>query len=168
MGSTHNMLLGALAVAQHHVRIQSPYFLPDQTLIGALATAARRGVQVDIVLPGKNNLRLVDYAMTAQLDQVIRCGCQVWRTTGMFDHSKLMTVDDAWSYTGSSNLDPRSLRLNFELDTEIYDRATARWIGERIDDAIATAVPQTLELLRTMPFVKRLRNKVIWLATPYL
>jgi cardiolipin synthase len=168
IGSTHNMLLGALAVAQRHVRIQSPYFLPDQTLIGALATAARRGVRVDIVIPGKNNLRLVDYAMTAQLDQVIRCGCQVWRTTGAFDHSKLMTVDDAWSYTGSSNLDPRSLRLNFELDTEIYDRAVAEWLGRRIDDAIATAVPQTLQLLDAMPFPKRLRNKVIWLATPYL
>jgi cardiolipin synthase len=168
VGSTHNMLLGALAVAQRHVRIQSPYFLPDQTLIGALATAARRGVRVDIVIPGKNNLRLVDYAMTAQLDQVIRCGCQVWRTTGMFDHSKLMTVDDAWSYTGSSNLDPRSLRLNFELDTEIYDRATARWISARIDEAIAAAVPQTLDLLRDISFPKRLRNKVIWLATPYL
>jgi cardiolipin synthase len=168
IASTHNMLLGALAVAQRHVRIQSPYFLPDQTLIGALATAARRGVRVDIVIPGKNNLRLVDYAMTAQLDQVIRWGCKVWRTTGMFDHAKLMTVDDAWSYAGSSNLDPRSLRLNFELDTEIYDGATARWIGARIDAAIETAVPQTLELLRAMPFTTRLRNKVIWLATPYL
>lgn len=168
IGSTHNMLLGALAVAQQHVRIQSPYFLPDQTLIGALATAARRGVRVDIVIPGKNNLRLVDYAMTAQLDQVIRWGCHVWRTTGMFDHSKLMTVDDAWSYTGSSNLDPRSLRLNFELDTEIYDRPTARAIGARIDATIAAAIPQTLETLRAAPFLKRLRNKVIWLATPYL
>lgn len=168
INSTHDMLLGAFAVAQRHVRIQSPYFLPDQTLIGALATAARRGVRVDIVIPGKNNLRLVDYAMTAQLDQVIRHGCHVWRTTGPFDHSKLMTVDDAWSYTGSSNLDPRSLRLNFELDTEIYDRDVAMWIGSRIDSAIATAHPQTLETLSQISFGKRLRNKVIWLATPYL
>ncbi|OZI23142.1 cardiolipin synthase [Bordetella genomosp. 9] len=168
LGSTHNMLLGALAVAQRHVRIQSPYFLPDQTLIGALATAARRGVRVDIVIPGRNNLRLVDYAMTAQLDQVIRCGCRVWRTTGMFDHSKLMTVDDAWSYAGSSNLDPRSLRLNFELDTEIYDREVAVEIGKRIDATIASSKAQTLELLDSAPFLVRLRNKVIWLATPYL
>lgn len=87
MGSAHSILLGALAVAQRHVRIQSPYFLPDQPLIGALATAARRGVIVDIVIPGKNNLRLVDYAMTAQLDQVVRTGCRVWRSRGAFDHS---------------------------------------------------------------------------------
>ncbi|MBP6706813.1 MAG: cardiolipin synthase [Achromobacter sp.] len=168
LGSTHNMLLGALAVAQRHVRIQSPYFLPDQTLIGALATAARRGVVVDIVIPGKNNLRLVDYAMTAQLDQVVRTGCRVWRSHGAFDHSKLMTVDDAWTYAGSSNLDPRSLRLNFELDTEIYDPGVSHGLGARIDGIIGQARRVTLEDLQQAPFAKRLRNKVIWLATPYL
>jgi cardiolipin synthase len=166
--STHHMLLGALAVAQRHVRIQSPYFLPDQALIGALATTARRGVEVDIVIPGKNNLRLVDYAMTAQLDQLLRTGCRVWRSQGSFDHSKILTVDDAWSYVGSSNLDPRSLRLNFELDTEIYDRQVATRLSRHVDTLIASATQQELAALAAIPFAKRLRNKVIWLATPYL
>ncbi|MCD0502644.1 phospholipase D-like domain-containing protein [Bordetella petrii] len=166
--STRNMLLGALAVAQRHVRIQSPYFLPDQPLIGALATAARRGIIVDIVIPGRNNLRLVNYAMTAQLDQIVRTGCRVWRASGPFDHSKLLTIDGAWSYVGSSNLDPRSLRLNFELDTEIYDVDTAAWIEARIDNQIAGAAQVTLHDLYGQPFAKRLRNKIIWLASPYL
>lgn len=168
LGNNQNMLLGALAVAQRHVRIQSPYFLPDQTLIGALATAARRGVTVDVVIPDKNNLRLVDYAMQAQLDQIVRTGCRVWRAGGAFDHSKLMTVDGVWSYVGSSNLDPRSLRLNFELDTEIYDAQLAQWIAGRVDARIAQARQVTLESLRDRPFAYRLRNKLIWLATPYL
>lgn len=168
IGSTHQMLMGALAIAQHHVRIQSPYFLPDLALVGALATAARRGVIVDIVIPGINNLKLVDYAMSAQLDQVMRTGCRVWRAGGAFDHSKLMTVDDAWSYTGSSNLDPRSLRLNFELDTEIYDPDVATWINQRIDGLIATGRRETLATLADQSFAKRLRNKIIWLASPYL
>ncbi|WP_230306734.1 phospholipase D-like domain-containing protein, partial [Bordetella pertussis] len=131
-------------------------------------TAARRGIKVDIVIPGSNNLRLVNYAMSAQLDQVIRTGCRVWRSAGAFDHSKLLTVDDAWSYVGSSNMDPRSLRLNFELDTEIYDRELAGWIGQRIDAQIRHARQETLQALNAQPFIKRLRNKVIWLATPYL
>ncbi|MBR8657451.1 cardiolipin synthase, partial [Achromobacter sp. Marseille-Q0513] len=115
-----------------------------------------------------NNLRLVDYAMTAQLDQVVRTGCRVWRSHGAFDHSKLMTVDDAWTYAGSSNLDPRSLRLNFELDTEIYDPGVSHGLGARIDGIIGQARRVTLEDLQQAPFAKRLRNKVIWLATPYL
>ncbi len=166
--TNHKLLMGAFSIARSSIRIMSPYFLPDQPLIGALATAARRGVVVDIVIPGKNNLRLVDYAMTAQLDQVVRTGCRVWRSQGAFDHSKLMTVDDGWAYVGSSNLDPRSLRLNFELDTEIYDVDVARWVGARIDAQVAGARRQTLEELLQAPFAKRLRNKVIWLATPYL
>ena len=168
MATTHRVLLGALAVAQHHVRIQSPYFLPDQILIGALTTAARRGIQVDIVIPGRNNLRLVNYAMTAQLGQVIEGGCRVWRAQGNFDHSKLLTVDEAWSYVGSSNLDPRSLRLNFELDMEVYDRTLAGQIAQRIDAHIAHAERVTLESLNAIPYLKQLRNRVIWLASPYL
>ena len=168
VASTQNLLLGAFAVAQHHIRIQSPYFLPDQVLLGAINTAARRGVVVDIVIPGRNNLRLVNYAMTAQLDQVLRAGCRVWRTAGPFNHSKLTTIDGAWSLIGSSNLDPRSLRLNFELDMEIYSRHLARRIEDLIDLEIAHAEAVTLETLSAVPFRKRLRNRIIWLASPYL
>ncbi|NLC36005.1 MAG: cardiolipin synthase [Alcaligenaceae bacterium] len=168
MASTHSLLLGALAVAQHHIRIQSPYFLPDQVLLGAINTAARRGVLVDIVIQGQNNLRLVNYAMTAQLDQVVRSGCRVWRTAGNFNHSKLTTIDGAWSLIGSSNLDPRSLRLNFELDMEIYSRNLARRLEDLIDLEISHSEIVTLESLAAIPFRKRLRNRIIWLASPYL
>lgn len=162
------MLLGAFAVAQKHIRIQSPYFLPDQILLGAINTAARRGITVDIVIPGRNNLRLVNYAMTAQLDQVIRNGCRVWRASGNFNHSKLITIDGAWSYVGSSNMDPRSLRLNFELDMEVYSRDLAGQIEGLIDKEIRNSKAVTLEGLAAIPFRKRLRNRVIWLASPYL
>jgi cardiolipin synthase len=162
------MLLGAFAVAQKHIRIQSPYFLPDIALLGAIATAARRGIQVDIVLPGRNNLRLVSYAMMAQIDQVIKSGCRVWLNQDTFNHSKLITIDNAWAYVGSSNIDPRSLRLNFELDVEIYDRALAQQISTQIDNEIEGAQRLTIDQLQAIPFVKKLRNKIIWLASPYL
>ena len=168
IGSNHSMLLGAFAVAQSHIRIQSPYFLPDITLLGAIATAARRGIQVDIVLPGENNLRLVSYAMMAQIDQVIKSGCRVWLNQDTFNHSKLITVDGAWSYIGSSNIDPRSLRLNFELDVEMYDRNLAQQISTQIDAEINHAQRLTLDQIQALPFVKKLRNKMIWLASPYL
>lgn len=168
LGATHDMMLGAFSIAQRSIKIQSPYFLPDQMQISALTIAAQRGVQVDVVIPGKNNLRLVDYAMTAQLEQLVRRGVRVWRADGVFDHAKLMTVDSHWSYTGSSNMDPRSMRLNFELDMEVYDTQTARWIERRIEAHMAQSTLETLEVLRGRPFLKRLRNRVIWLATPYL
>lgn len=168
VGTNQSMVMAALSVAQHHVRIQSPYFLPDIVLVGALVTAARRGVIVDVVIPGNNNLKLVSAAMDAQLDQLVSADVRIWKSTGAFDHSKLMTVDGLWSYAGSSNLDPRSLRLNFELDLEMYDQKMAHTIESRIDQTIETSNRVTLESLRSKPFGIQLRNRLIWLASPYL
>ncbi|MGV3549959.1 phospholipase D-like domain-containing protein [Rhizobium sp.] len=166
--TNHKMLMGAFSVAQRRIRIMSPYFLPDRELISALVTAARRGVEIDILVPSENNLTLVDRAMTAQFDQVIKYGCKVWRVQGAFDHSKLMTIDGEWSYVGSSNLDPRSLRLNFEVDLEVLDTGFAEIIENRVDRALEGARLVTLHDLRNRPFPLRLAEKILWLGSPYL
>ncbi len=166
--ANHKMLVGAFSIARKSIRIMSPYFLPDRELISALVTAAMRGVQVDIIVPSVNNLLLVDRAMTAQFDQLLKGNCRIWRSVGAFNHSKLLTVDERWSYVGSSNLDPRSLRLNFEIDVEIVDTAFADGLDARIDAILATAQAVTLTDLRAQPFLKRLINKIFWLGSPYL
>lgn len=166
--TNHRMLMGAFSVAQKSIRIMSPYLLPDRELICSLVTAARRGVAVDIVVPDVNNLALVDHAMQAQFDQLLVDGCRIWRATGTFNHSKLMTIDGVWSYAGSSNLDPRSLRLNFEIDMEILDRDIAISIEQRIDAAMKNAKPVSLEQLRQEPFLRRLAHRIIWLGSPFL
>jgi len=166
--SNHKMMMGAFSVARRNIRIMSPYFLPDRELISALVTAAMRGVEVDIIVPAVNNLVLVDRAMTAQFDQALKGGCRIWRSTGVFNHSKLMTVDDRWAYVGSSNLDPRSLRLNFEIDLEVLDAGFAGAVGQRIQAALRQAQPVTLADLSAKPFLTRLINKIFWLGSPYL
>ena len=166
--TNHKLLMGAFSVARHSIRIMSPYFLPDRELISALTTAARRGVEIDIVVPAVNNLFLVDRAMTAQLDQVLKHYCRVWRHKGAFDHSKLLSVDGVWAYVGSSNLDARSLRLNFEIDMEVLDTGFAAEIEARIGSAIAAATQVTLETLKARPFVIRVFDRLLWLGSPYL
>ncbi|MDB5553743.1 MAG: phospholipase D/Transphosphatidylase [Rhizobium sp.] len=166
--TNHKMLIGAFSVAQKTIRIMSPYFLPDRELISAMVTAARRGVEIDILLPSQNNLKLVDHAMTAQFDQVLKGGCRIWRVNGAFDHSKLLTIDGQWSYVGSSNLDPRSLRLNFEVDLEVLDSGFAGMVGDRIDRAMRDVTEVTLHGLRRRPFLLRLVEKILWLGSPYL
>ncbi|WP_256751585.1 phosphatidylserine/phosphatidylglycerophosphate/cardiolipin synthase family protein [Mesorhizobium sp. Mes31] len=166
--TNQKLLIGAFSVARKSIRLMSPYFLPDRELISALTTAARRGVEIDIVVPAVNNLFLVDRAMTAQFDQVLKHYCRVWRKEGPFDHSKLLSIDGVWAYVGSSNLDARSLRLNFEIDLEILDAGFASEIETRIGSAIASAVPVTLDSLRARPFLIRLFDRVLWLGSPYL
>lgn len=166
--TNHKLLIGAFSVARTSIRIMSPYFLPDRELTSALVTAAQRGVAVDIVVPDVNNLVLVDRAMWAQFDQVLKDGCRVWRATGSFDHSKLLAIDGAWAYVGSSNLDARSLRLNFEIDLEVLDADFAGGVERRIDAVIAKARPVTLKGLQARPLPLRLLDRMLWLCSPYL
>lgn len=162
------VLLGALAGARESVRIVTPYFLPDQGLISALTVAAMRGVRVDIVLPAKVNIPLVQWAATAQLWQVLRPGCRVHLTPLPFDHTKLMVVDRTWALFGSSNWDPRSLRLNFELDVELYDRKLAERLDEDVRMKIAGATELTLEQVDGRPTWKKLGHGLARLLSPYL
>ncbi|MFN3720933.1 MAG: cardiolipin synthase [Rhizobium rhizophilum] len=166
--TNHRLLLGAFSVAERSIRIVSPYFLPDTTFIAALNTAARRGVQVDLIVPSQNNLAIVARAMMGQFDQILREGCRVHLSTGTFDHSKLMVVDRQWCFVGSSNLDSRSLRLNFEIDLEVYDRVLAEQIEDRIDERLGTAEEMTLESLRARSLPNRMIDRFFWLGSPYL
>jgi cardiolipin synthase len=124
---TRTVLLGALSAATRTVSIVTPYFLPDQAMIAALAVAALRGVRVDIVLPARGNIPLVRWATPAMLWQVLGPGCRVFLSPAPFDHAKLFVVDRAWTMFGSTNWDPRSLRLNFELDGSATTRRSRRW-----------------------------------------
>lgn len=119
-------LFGAIASAESSILVVTPYFLPDAALMTALNVAAMRGLVVDVVLPERNNIPLIQWAATAQLWQVLGRGCRVWLTPPPFDHMKLMVVDGMAAIVGSANWDPRSLRLNFEFNLESYDGELAR------------------------------------------
>ena len=161
-------LLGALSCAQSSVRILTPYFLPDQALVTSLNLAVLRGVQVDIILPARNNLPTVHWASRAMWWQVLERGCRIWLTPPPFDHSKLMIVDNHWVFLGSANWDPRSLRLNFELNVECYGREFAGEMEAIVQTKLREAKPVTLEEVDGRPLPVRLRDGVARLFTPYL
>ncbi len=162
------VILSALACAQHRIRIVTPYFLPDPAIIAALNVAALRDVEVEILLPEKNNLRLVGWAIRAHLWQVMERGCLVYLTPPPFDHSKLFTVDDTWTLIGSANWDPRSLRLNFEFCVEVYDPAFTAEVNAIMDAKRASARRVTLAEMDGRPLWQRLRDGCARLLFPYL
>jgi len=163
-----DLILGALSVATQRVRIVTPYFLPEDGLLRALQVAAMRGVAVDIVLPGRSNVPLMDWAVMPQLPWLLEAGCRVYRSSAPFDHSKLFVVDGAWSLIGSTNWDARSLRLNFEYNLECYDRALAARLEAIIDAKIAEARPEDRARLEGRPLPVRLRDGLTRLLSPYL
>ena len=161
-------LFGAIASAESSILIVTPYFLPDGALITALNVAAMRGLTVDIVLPEHGNIWLVLWAATAQLWQIVERGCRVWLSPPPFDHTKLMVVDNAAAFVGSSNWDPRSLRLNFEFNLECYDAELARALTEIAKAKIRSARQVSLAELNGRSWPIRLRDGLARLCSPYL
>jgi cardiolipin synthase A/B len=161
-------LLAALAEAQTSVRILTPYFLPDNALITALNLAALRGVRVDIVLPAQNNLPFVHWASRALWWQMLERGCHIWLTPPPFDHSKLMIVDGHWVLLGSANWDARSLRLNFEMNVECYDRNFAAWMEKVLERKMQGAHEVTLSDVDARTVPGKLRDALARLFSPYL
>lgn len=161
-------LLGALGVARRSIKIVTPYFLPDQPLMSALGVCAMAGIAVDIVIPARSNMVFIDWAAVPKLEEALRAGAKVWVSPPPFDHSKLMLVDDAWLLLGSTNWDPRSLRLNFELNVECYDRTLAAQLNRIVDDKIAASRALTLDDIGDRSLPVRLRDGLARLFTPYL
>lgn len=122
---THGMILAALATSKHSVKIITPYFLPPSDIISAMGVAAVRGVKIELLVPDPTNSRMVQWASVDFLQQVMEMGVKVWADGGDFNHSKLMLVDGSWVMFGSSNWDPRSLRLNFEFNAECHSAELA-------------------------------------------
>jgi cardiolipin synthase len=157
-------VLQAIACARHSIRIVTPYFLPPDVLTTALGLASMRGISVEVAVPEISNHAILDWARRAPLRVLLEAGCKVWLLPPPFDHSKLMTVDDAWSLIGSANWDIRSFRLNFELNVEIHDEAFARTLAEVTPAGRAL----TLAEVNSASLPLRLRDNAARLLQPYL
>ena len=162
------VLVGAIPAARSSIRIMTPYFLPPRELAVALQTAALRGVAVTIVLPAHNNFPFMTWATTHALGELLGTGVRVHFYTGPFLHTKLLLVDDYYAQVGSSNLDPRSLRLNFELAVEIYDHAFGRGVATHFDEILADSRELHYAAWRERSLPRRLRDAMFWVFSPYL
>jgi cardiolipin synthase len=165
---TQALILGIASWAKKSLRIMTPYFVPDRVLIAALAQASLRGVEVELILPEKNNLPFVGWASKAFWWEVIQHGVKVFEQPGEFAHSKALVADGIYALVGSSNLDARSLRLNFECNLEVYDPSFAGLLEKRMLAIRAKSHRVTIEKLEAESKILRVRNSICKLFSPYL
>ncbi len=114
-------LQAAIHLAREEVLLTTPYFVPDEGTLSALTTAARRGVSVVLVVPKRNDSRLVAAASRSFYGPLLDAGARILEYTAGLLHAKTMTVDRQLAYVGSANLDRRSFEINFEVATIVYD-----------------------------------------------
>jgi cardiolipin synthase A/B len=124
--SMYTMFLLALASSRHSIHITNPYFVPDDKMIQTLIGAAKRGVEVVLIIPGAIDHNLVRQASRSEFGQLLQNDIKIYEYRPALLHSKTMVVDGIWATIGSTNLDHRSFALNEEVNVAIYDTATAQ------------------------------------------
>ncbi len=162
------ILHAAISQARTRICVMTPYLLPDDIIVAELRLAAIRGVEIDIIIPEHSNLFFVDWAVRARLDELLVDGCRIWFGPRPFNHAKLMIVDDEWVLVGSSNWDPRSLRLNFELNVECRSEALVNEMHGVFERERRMSRALTLEEMRGRSIPVRLRDGIARLFSPYL
>lgn len=170
-GSTdplNDLIAGSISNALKKVRIMTPYFLPSREIYSSLRTAAEKGVDVKVILPAKNNLFYVHWATFRLLRPLLQAGVGVFYQKPPFAHTKLLAIDDYYCQIGSANYDARSLRLNFELNTEIFDTAFNGVISSFMEEKLRDSREITTDILDSFSLFKKLRNAAFWLFSPYL
>jgi cardiolipin synthase len=153
--SIHHEYVTRITHARERIDITNPYFVPDGQVRRALFHAVERGVQVRVLVPGKSDVPVVQYAVEALFDTLIRHGVQVWTLGGAMVHSKTAIIDDRFATVGTYNLDERSWLKNLEVNLAVEDATFARHVRSWFERDLENAEQVDLERWRERSAARR-------------
>lgn len=154
--------------ARSSITIETPYFLPTNTLLDAITLAALSGIEVRLIIPGKSDVQYVQTAALSYLSELLEAGVKVYFYKGGFLHSKFITIDGEIAFAGSANLDFRSLEHNFEIVSIFYDRKTTSKLEAIFEQDIALSEPVDPKRWEKRPRLQRFIESVMRLFSPLL
>lgn len=129
----YEFVVAAIFGARRRVRVVTPYFIPDQAILLALTSAAKRGVEVQIIVPHKLDTTIGQYASQSCYEQLLAVGVEIRRFRGGLLHTKAVLIDDEITVFGTVNMDARSFYLNLELSLLAYERRVNEALGAVVD-----------------------------------
>ncbi|CAE6941490.1 Major cardiolipin synthase ClsA [Paraburkholderia domus] len=163
------MYLMAITAATHSIHLSSAYFVPDKLTINAIVEAAKRGVKVRIIMPGKRiDTHTVREASRACWGDLLAAGVEMYEYQPTMFHCKLIVVDEYLVSVGSTNFDSRSFKLNDEANLNIYDRDFARQQTAIFDNDVVYAKRIMLGDWRRRPLLEKLLERAVALLDPQL
>lgn len=154
--------------ATSSVYLQTPYFIPDESILDALRIAALSGIDVRIMIPAKPDHWFVYWAGYSYIGQLISAGVRAYTYDTGFIHAKTIVVDESAASVGSANWDVRSFRLNFETNALIYDTKIAKELKEYFLRDLAVCTEMTPERYATLPLKIKIKQSVSRLFSPLL
>ncbi len=163
-----SLFLKMIYSADKSISIQTPYFIPDQSVLEALKTAARAGVDVKLMIPDRPDHPFVYAANNSFIGQLLESGAKCYRYTEGFLHSKTISIDSRIISIGTTNMDVRSFKLNFEINAFIYDKKVAEEHDKIFAEDLKNSRQITLEDYENRGWTMKLRESVSRLLSPLL
>ena len=150
--------------ADHHVRVHTPYFLPDRALRRALVAIAQRGVAVSVIVPGRiTDQRWVRYASRRMWGQLLGAGVRIFEYRKAMTHAKVLVVDELWAVLGTTNIDNRSFEHNDEISLAMRDPALAARLLEDYEKDMADSEEITFEKWQRRPLWEKIVGPFVWI-----
>jgi len=151
--------------ASRQIRITTPYFLPDRSLRSALIDCARRGVNIDIIVPGSHtDQRWVRLSSRRKYEELLRAGgIRIFEYRAGMTHAKVLSVDDLWVVLGTTNFDNRSFEHNDEVNVAIRDEATSARLTADFQHDLQSCEEVTLEKWKRRPLFDRIVEPFAWI-----
>lgn len=163
-----NGLIKLIFEAKERLYVQTPYFVPDESVLTALKLAVRSGVDVRVMIPRKGDSRLVQWASNAYLGELVRTGAKCYLYEKGFLHAKTIVVDGKAASVGTANLDHRSFGLNFEVNAFLYDEGVATQLERIFEQDIAFSHLLTRREYMDRGLANRFVESVARLVSPIL
>lgn len=154
--------------AKEYVYIQTPYFIPDESLMDAVRIATLSGVKVKIMIPNKPDHPFVYWATLSYTGELLNAGAEIYIYQNGFLHAKTIVVDGKISSVGTANIDVRSFILNFEVNAFLYDQGIAQKLVEAFQNDIELSTQMTAKLYAKRSLVIRFKESVSRLLSPIL
>ena len=164
----YNTLVTVIHRANKRIRITTPYFVPDEALSGALTIAAKRGVEVTLIVPEKVDSFLVQHASQAYYQELLEAGVNIALFTGGLLHTKTVVVDDDYCLFGTVNIDMRSFYLNMEVSLAIYTPEMVAQVADCQEVYLQSCRYVSLEAWQQRHGAERLFDNVVRLFSPLL
>jgi len=151
-GNTRRAYLHVIRTARTSVLIQNAYFLPDRGLRRALTRAAKRGLDVRVIVPGSSDIRMIQWASLYVLRGLSRFGVKILQWRGPMMHAKTAAIDSTWSAIGSYNFDAQSRFSNLEVTVEILDPSVGSELVRQFEQSAANCDPYDQATWKRLPF----------------
>ena len=158
----------AICQAKKSIYIETPYFIPDESILRALKSAALSGVDVRIIFPKIADHKVVNTASYSYFDDILKSGGKVYLYNKGFIHSKVIIIDDAIASTGSANMDLRSFMLNFEINAFIYDESVIKIMKEDFFKDLQYSDEINKEEFKNRSILKKSKESIARLFSPIL